>query len=63
MSGDTNRQVDRCKHGFLRGVCVMSCCPHWDGLRTWREKEGVTPRVRQKGVRRRRYQPFRTEDR
>lgn len=28
----------RCDHGMLRGLCVVKECPHFDGLKSPREK-------------------------
>ncbi len=24
-------RTGRCRHGFIRGLCTLSLCPHWDG--------------------------------
>ncbi len=32
-----SRRAPRCEHGMLRGMCIVRSCPHWDGLREWRE--------------------------
>jgi len=28
----------RCNHGFLRGLCVMNNCAHFDGASDWKAR-------------------------
>lgn len=33
MPDERTRVTVRCPDGFIRGLCVVPTCPHWDGKR------------------------------